>query len=599
MMQTLLTPITPPASADKSALAVQAAPSQGEDKAEFADLMSQYRQGEQTVHSKETRAEGAAKVDGADKALQPDSESAEADIAVSLARQETDAKPGKTLAQTQDAEQVKGEVIEDGTQALNSLAGHPFLAHLQDSFKQDTRLVSPPGSQRPTDGNMLPPASGLAEAGAAATSATAITSGKPGELVAPQGPDQPALADEVQAESGERNGKLVTAMLETGVDSGSKTLPGALPNTLPAEALTGGDAVRSDAESAKQVTESGRKPDVSTPAQAFAAGTQFAQQGGPLPASAQSHGPQQQERDRALSPANTEGEVSQDAAAKTAGDKQAATPVTAAGQHGAPQTGSSVTPTLVASSQVLAQAQSQGNQAPVTSLPQGISAAAIDAAAASAKKEPIIKGKLASLERSESFVTSGQKVEGDAVPPSQHQGPHAVAEPRVSQTALNQPRADAPSLPHLKLASQDAPTELQQRVNVMLADKLQQAEIQLDPLGLGKMKIQIQLGQDSQASVNFVVQHGQTREMLEQAMPRLREMLAGQGIQLGQTSVQQQTQQQTQQQSQQQAQGFSGQGHGQSGREGGHSARHEAESGVTRLTLSMDAANESGIDFYA
>ena len=69
------------------------------------------------------------------------------------------------------------------------------------------------------------------------------------------------------------------------------------------------------------------------------------------------------------------------------------------------------------------------------------------------------------------------------------------------------------------------------------------------------MKIQIQMGADSQANVHFVVQHGQTREMLEQAMPRLRDMLAGQGIQLGQTLVQQQPQQQSQGQS-----AFAGQG---------------------------------------
>ena len=62
------------------------------------------------------------------------------------------------------------------------------------------------------------------------------------------------------------------------------------------------------------------------------------------------------------------------------------------------------------------------------------------------------------------------------------------------------------------------------------------------------MKIQIQMDASSQASVHFVVQHGQTREMLEQAMPRLRDMLAGQGIQLGQTVVQQQAQQQAFQQ---------------------------------------------------
>jgi flagellar hook-length control protein FliK len=353
------------------------------------------------------------------------------------------------------------------------------------------------------------------------------------------------------------------------------------------------EALQGD-EGTTPVTEPARKPDASTPAQAFAVGSQLAQQGGPLPGSAprdvSDRGqPADKPQDRTPSAVDADGSISQGAAAKAGGDSQ--TPLT---QSAPGQAASSppVVPTLVVPQQVLAQAQSQGSQAPVTSLPQGASAATIEGAAASVKNEPVTKGKLAVLERSESLVTSGQKGESDPAPPSPHQGPQALAEARVSQTALSQPRADAPALPHLKLAGQDAPAELQQRVNVMLADKLQQAEIQLDPLGLGKMKIQIQLGQDSQASVSFVVQHGQTREMLEQAMPRLREMLAGQGIQLGQTSVQQQTQQQAQQQSQQQAQGFAGQ-------EGGHGAQHEVENGVTRLSLSMDAANESGIDFYA
>jgi flagellar hook-length control protein FliK len=138
---------------------------------------------------------------------------------------------------------------------------------------------------------------------------------------------------------------------------------------------------------------------------------------------------------------------------------------------------------------------------------------------------------------------------------------------------------------------------LHQKVNLMLADKLQQAEIQLDPLGLGKMKIQIQIDASNQANVHFVVQHGQTREMLEQAMPRLRDMLAGQGIQLGQTLVQQQPQQQ---QSQGQSP-FSGQG--QQGQSGGGTlgGREPAEGEVTTRTMSLlvESANEAGIDFYA
>ncbi|WP_139697663.1 flagellar hook-length control protein FliK, partial [Aeromonas salmonicida] len=142
-----------------------------------------------------------------------------------------------------------------------------------------------------------------------------------------------------------------------------------------------------------------------------------------------------------------------------------------------------------------------------------------------------------------------------------------------------------------------APGELQHKVNVMLADKLQQAELQLDPVGLGKMKIHLQMGQDQQVSVHFVVQHGQTREMLEQSMPRLREMLAGQGIQLGQTQVQysQQGQQQGQQMGQSMNQG--GRGHSSDGYTGGGDEETQVTSGGTRLI--RESATESGIDFYA
>ena len=134
----------------------------------------------------------------------------------------------------------------------------------------------------------------------------------------------------------------------------------------------------------------------------------------------------------------------------------------------------------------------------------------------------------------------------------------------------------------------------------MLTDQLQQAEIQLDPLGLGKMKIQIQLDASSQANVHFVVQHGQTREMLEQAMPRLRDMLAGQGIQLGQTVVQQQAQQQSQQQSQGQS-AFTGQEQrGQLGSESfAGNGQGEGEHATRTLSLLVESTNDAGIDFYA
>ncbi|WP_408611391.1 flagellar hook-length control protein FliK [Bowmanella yangjiangensis] len=64
------------------------------------------------------------------------------------------------------------------------------------------------------------------------------------------------------------------------------------------------------------------------------------------------------------------------------------------------------------------------------------------------------------------------------------------------------------------------------------------ADIRLDPPDLGSMQVRVQM-HGEQATVNFVVQSQQARDMLDQAVPRLREMLAEKGIELGQSFVQQ------------------------------------------------------------
>lgn len=171
-------------------------------------------------------------------------------------------------------------------------------------------------------------------------------------------------------------------------------------------------------------------------------------------------------------------------------------------------------------------------------------------------------------------------------------------------------RREVTGLPSLRLAEPQAPAELQQRVNLMLSERLQQAEIQLDPLGLGKMKIQLKLGAVGEASVQFLVQHGQTRELLEQAMPRLREMLAGQGILLGQTVVQQQAQpplpqspqwQPHSQQPPQQQPGQQGQERSPFADQGwqGGADMQDSESMTAILTLPQTLTDGDGIDFYA
>ncbi len=113
--------------------------------------------------------------------------------------------------------------------------------------------------------------------------------------------------------------------------------------------------------------------------------------------------------------------------------------------------------------------------------------------------------------------------------------PRPVAKPAASVAAqLKQ---------SLNLLQQDAAGQLRERVNLMVRQNIQVAEIRLDPAGLGQMQIKIDMQQD-QASVQFVVQQPQAKELLEQQLPRLRELLQQQGILLSDGQVQQQSQQQ-------------------------------------------------------
>ncbi|HAT1544767.1 flagellar hook-length control protein FliK [Aeromonas hydrophila] len=269
----------------------------------------------------------------------------------------------------------------------------------------------------------------------------------------------------------------------------------------------------------------------------------------------------------------------------------------------APATAPASEPVLVAPQQVLASSEPQGPQASLASLSAGLkqmeATERSDAPRARSEVKVDVKQKVAELARGgaqESNETTTTPESSRSQQVQQNSQPQAVGHDNRPAATEAAARREPANLPHLKLADPEAPAQLHQKVNLMLADKLQQAEIQLDPLGLGKMKIQIQMGADSQANVHFVVQHGQTREMLEQAMPRLRDMLAGQGIQLGQTLVQQQPQQQSQGQS-----AFAGQG--QQGQKGSGSfaetGQTEAEVTGAGMRLSTESTNDSGIDFYA
>jgi flagellar hook-length control protein FliK len=70
----------------------------------------------------------------------------------------------------------------------------------------------------------------------------------------------------------------------------------------------------------------------------------------------------------------------------------------------------------------------------------------------------------------------------------------------------------------------------------MTTQKVQSAEIRLDPKELGAVDVKIRIHQD-QATVVFSSPHAQVRDALENSIPRLREMFAESGLGLGNVNV--------------------------------------------------------------
>ena len=85
---------------------------------------------------------------------------------------------------------------------------------------------------------------------------------------------------------------------------------------------------------------------------------------------------------------------------------------------------------------------------------------------------------------------------------------------------------------------------LGQQVVHMTTAGHQVAELQLNPPGLGPLKVTLSLN-DNQMQAMFVSAHAAVRTAVEQALPQLRATLAESGISLGNTSVGAESQQQT------------------------------------------------------
>lgn len=111
---------------------------------------------------------------------------------------------------------------------------------------------------------------------------------------------------------------------------------------------------------------------------------------------------------------------------------------------------------------------------------------------------------------------------------------------KLANGIQNQSNAQAATDKAINIFKQDGQQQLAEKVRWMVNAKSATAEIRLDPPDLGGINIKVNLSGDI-AQVNFNVQSAAAKEALDQAAPRLREMLQEQGIELGESVVQQES----------------------------------------------------------
>ena len=140
----------------------------------------------------------------------------------------------------------------------------------------------------------------------------------------------------------------------------------------------------------------------------------------------------------------------------------------------------------------------------------------------------------------------------------------------------------------------DGQQQLSEKIRWMVNARNTMAEIRLDPPELGSMQVRVNVAGDA-ASVSFVVQSQQAKDALADAMPKLRDMLSEQGIELGDAQVRKDNS--SGQENGQQLAGNSHQGQGAGDR--GENDGVDDTDGMRVIEHSISRADKGGIDFYA
>lgn len=152
------------------------------------------------------------------------------------------------------------------------------------------------------------------------------------------------------------------------------------------------------------------------------------------------------------------------------------------------------------------------------------------------------------LSRSESTVTPTEQPRQTGQDSSIAMASQPSSNVKVAATqninTLNQPKLsaeiDAQINETIHTSKANFAVAAHERVMLMSNNGVNFADIRLDPADLGKMQIKMTQEGD-QVNVSFVVQQPHAKEALESALPKLKELLAEQGIELGEGAISQES----------------------------------------------------------
>jgi len=106
----------------------------------------------------------------------------------------------------------------------------------------------------------------------------------------------------------------------------------------------------------------------------------------------------------------------------------------------------------------------------------------------------------------------------------------------LTDTATDTTANDAPTIA-AEFGQPDWPEEFGRKITWLATQRMQAAELKLHPAHLGPIEISLQLSDDQRLTAQFVSHHPAVREAIEANLPRLREIMAENGITLADTSV--------------------------------------------------------------